>query len=64
MQFEAFRPQGEASRQCNIIYIVSLHPAYRQAGEAGLSGHIPVRFQILDFRCFNLQFIGFKNGYV
>ena len=44
MQFEAFRPQGEASRQCNIIYIVPLQPAYK----AGLSGYIPVRFQILD----------------
>jgi hypothetical protein len=36
---EAPRPEGGASRQCNIIHIVPLYPAYK----AGLAGHLPVK---------------------
>jgi hypothetical protein len=36
---EAPAPQGGASRQRNIIYIVPLYLAYR----VGLAGHVPVK---------------------
>jgi hypothetical protein len=36
---EAPAPQGGASRQRNIIYIVPLYLAYK----AGLAGHVPVK---------------------
>jgi hypothetical protein len=42
---EASRPHGGACRQGNLVLYCAprpRQPAYRQAGRAGLAGHVPV----------------------
>jgi len=39
---EAFRPQSDASRKGNFVYIVPLDPTYLPtAGKAAAAGHAP-----------------------
>ena len=44
MGLEAQKPQWNVSlRKLSIVFFVKLPPVYRQAGKAGLAGHVPVK---------------------